>query len=478
MDPEHEPDPRRQRRRLRPARLHPRRAARDTDLRIHPAELRRAERAARARPAERRASTIKLTCRTKQGTFLPTEISLHALEIDGTAPHPRPRPGPQRAPPPPLRPLSRHTGRRTAAAGTLCRATHLSRAEGATREHHNRNANADCADACASSTARSGSAPTSAASSSPTRPARCSSGRSRTTRPTTSRSPTSAPSCCRADGGVAHSPSRGDGQHLHRPRRRQGGRRRRAPLRAVAVRGAARRDPARLARDGRVVRGGRAGVHAPARPVHPRRHPPQLAPRPGRGRRRHDRRDDEADARLRDRPPGALLPAEDARAHGSADADRHRSATARTRARPSTGRCASDDASCRRGVVVPDAAPREPEDRRPDQLLPGARSTSTSTGSNKLDVRPRPRGRARSRLRARPGRRSVRRGERGRMRDARLQPSGAARDPGLAHPSRRAAAAPGLRRARLARRPRLDDHPHLPNALRRLPPDRDGSADV
>jgi PAS domain S-box-containing protein len=30
-----------------------------------------------------RASTIKLTCRTKSGTFLPTELSLHALEIDG-----------------------------------------------------------------------------------------------------------------------------------------------------------------------------------------------------------------------------------------------------------------------------------------------------------------------------------------------------------------------------------------------------------
>ena len=30
-----------------------------------------------------RASTIKLTCRTRNGTFLPTEISLHRLEIDG-----------------------------------------------------------------------------------------------------------------------------------------------------------------------------------------------------------------------------------------------------------------------------------------------------------------------------------------------------------------------------------------------------------
>ena len=30
-----------------------------------------------------RASTIKLTCRTKQGTFLPTEMSLHKLELEG-----------------------------------------------------------------------------------------------------------------------------------------------------------------------------------------------------------------------------------------------------------------------------------------------------------------------------------------------------------------------------------------------------------
>jgi PAS domain S-box-containing protein len=50
---------------------------------IHPAEaadlvdlLERAQR-------NRRASTIKLTCRTKQGTFLPTEISLHALMLGG-----------------------------------------------------------------------------------------------------------------------------------------------------------------------------------------------------------------------------------------------------------------------------------------------------------------------------------------------------------------------------------------------------------
>ena len=50
---------------------------------IHPAEaadlVELLERVLR----DRRASTIKLTCRTKQGTFLPTEISLHAFELEG-----------------------------------------------------------------------------------------------------------------------------------------------------------------------------------------------------------------------------------------------------------------------------------------------------------------------------------------------------------------------------------------------------------
>lgn len=50
---------------------------------IHPAEasdlVELLERVLR----DRRASTIKLTCRTKQGMFLPTEISLHAVELDG-----------------------------------------------------------------------------------------------------------------------------------------------------------------------------------------------------------------------------------------------------------------------------------------------------------------------------------------------------------------------------------------------------------
>ena len=51
--------------------------------RIHPSELPElAELLARVL-RHGRASTIKLTCRTKQGTFLPTEISVHALELDG-----------------------------------------------------------------------------------------------------------------------------------------------------------------------------------------------------------------------------------------------------------------------------------------------------------------------------------------------------------------------------------------------------------
>ena len=51
--------------------------------RIHPAELAELSELLERVLEHGRASTIKLTCRTKGGTFLPTEISLHALEIDG-----------------------------------------------------------------------------------------------------------------------------------------------------------------------------------------------------------------------------------------------------------------------------------------------------------------------------------------------------------------------------------------------------------
>ena len=51
--------------------------------RIHPAEAADLVELLDRVLRDRRASTIKLTCRTKHGTFLPTEISLHAFEIDG-----------------------------------------------------------------------------------------------------------------------------------------------------------------------------------------------------------------------------------------------------------------------------------------------------------------------------------------------------------------------------------------------------------
>ena len=50
---------------------------------IHPSEGRELDDLLAAVLRDGRASTVTLTCRTKDGVFLPTEISLHALEIDG-----------------------------------------------------------------------------------------------------------------------------------------------------------------------------------------------------------------------------------------------------------------------------------------------------------------------------------------------------------------------------------------------------------
>ena len=51
--------------------------------RIHPCELAELNELLERVLRHGRASTIKLTCRTKNGTFLPTEISLHKLELGG-----------------------------------------------------------------------------------------------------------------------------------------------------------------------------------------------------------------------------------------------------------------------------------------------------------------------------------------------------------------------------------------------------------
>ena len=50
---------------------------------IHPSEERELDELLQAVVRDGRASTITLTCRAKDGTFLPTEISLHALDVDG-----------------------------------------------------------------------------------------------------------------------------------------------------------------------------------------------------------------------------------------------------------------------------------------------------------------------------------------------------------------------------------------------------------
>jgi chemotaxis family two-component system sensor kinase Cph1 len=51
--------------------------------RIHPCEMPELRELLKRVLRNGRASTIALTCRTKLGVFLPTEISLHALDIDG-----------------------------------------------------------------------------------------------------------------------------------------------------------------------------------------------------------------------------------------------------------------------------------------------------------------------------------------------------------------------------------------------------------
>ena len=50
---------------------------------IHPADLPQVRDFLEQVLRDGQGSTIRLTCRTKLGTFLPTEMSLHAFESDG-----------------------------------------------------------------------------------------------------------------------------------------------------------------------------------------------------------------------------------------------------------------------------------------------------------------------------------------------------------------------------------------------------------
>ena len=84
MDPEHSRHPGRERRRAATLLGYTREELLATPIsRIHPAELPSLSELLERVLRDGRASTIKLTCRTKSGTFLPTEISLHKLELDG-----------------------------------------------------------------------------------------------------------------------------------------------------------------------------------------------------------------------------------------------------------------------------------------------------------------------------------------------------------------------------------------------------------
>ena len=120
--------------------------------------------------------------------------------------------------------------------------------------------------------------------------------------------------------------------------------------------------------------------------VHPRdpagahRHPAQLAPRRRQRRRGGRRRLDAPDVPPRDRPADAHLPAEGRRADGPADADRRRRPGARTRAGPSTGRCACPTAASTptsRGATRRRCASRTPSPASWRSTTP--RSTSRST---------------------------------------------------------------------------------------------------
>lgn len=113
------------------------------------------------------------------------------------------------------------------------------------------------------------------------------------------------------------------GHDLRRDRRRRHRAGRCAALPRFPATGTERAGPAGLGRHGRVVRGGRAGVRPPARPVFARRHPRQLPAHPGRDRRRRRRGLPQPAHPLRNRPSRTLLPPSHRRALGPPAALRH-----------------------------------------------------------------------------------------------------------------------------------------------------------
>ncbi len=146
------------------------------------------------------------------------------------------------------------------------------------------------------------------------------------------------------------------------------------PLPGLTGRRGAGRHPAHLERDERVARGGRARLRTRQGPAQAGGHPGQLPARADRARRRHRGRVPPAQDPVRDRASAALLPAAHRPADGSAAPVRADNPVpvqghsgllvGRHHARGRGGPRAH-----RRGVDLPDAAAREPEDRRAGLLL-------------------------------------------------------------------------------------------------------------
>ena len=195
MDPEQQPHPRRQRRRLRAARVHARGAARDTDLAYPPVRAARAERASRTRPARRAGldDQAHVPNEAAARSSRPRSRSTRSRSAAGRASS-----GSSRIAASIASPRRRLSG--ATAPGQVLRARSAMQSTTVARRRNRGDYDntTDCDDArTRSRRARSKADPRlpRRRRSSRTRPIRCSSGRSLPTRPTTSRPPTSAPSC-------------------------------------------------------------------------------------------------------------------------------------------------------------------------------------------------------------------------------------------------------------------------------------------
>ena len=161
------------------------------------------------------------------------------------------------------------------------------------------------------------------------------------------------------------------GDALDGARGRPRGRRRRLELRepAAGLGGHPRIRRVLLERHGRLARGGRGGVRAPARSAPPRRRPAQLAPHPGAPRRAGAGRELAALRALRDRHADALLPPARRRPHGAAERDADAHPVPVQGHRRLLRRHARRAAPRGHRLDVRDAGPGVPEDRAARLLL-------------------------------------------------------------------------------------------------------------